>query len=104
MTPVPFSVYQKLLATQRKSDQNAVFAFFYFQRGRLSDKHNAPQPAFLSGTSSCPGSLLAPLIKYAFTFSQYRYGSLPRTIPHSIISAADPVTNGTAIEVPVRGV
>ena len=39
--------------------------------------------------------------KYAFSFSPYKYGSLPFLIPHSIRSAAVPVTNGTAMEVPL---
>lgn len=44
----------------------------------------------------------APRLRYAFTFSPYRYGSFPLTIPHSIKSAALPVTNGVAKDVPVN--
>ena len=40
-------------------------------------------------------------MRYAFSFSPYRQGSFPFTIPHCIIRAADPVTNGAAKEVPI---
>ena len=49
-----------------------------------------------------PGSGLAPLCIYAFTFSPYKYGSFSLMIPHSIISAAPPVTNGVANDVPLK--
>ena len=47
------------------------------------------------------GILLAPLIKYAFTFSPYKKISFPYRIPHCIKSAALPVTKGVAIDVPL---
>lgn len=70
--------------------------------GILSSKHNAPYPTCGFGYSVNPGNGLAPLLRYAFTFSPYRYRSFPRTIPHSIISAAAPDTNGVAKDVPVN--
>jgi len=39
--------------------------------------------------------------KLEFSFSPYRYRSFSRMIPHSIKSAALPVTKGTANEVPL---
>ena len=44
--------------------------------------------------------LFAPRINEAFSFSPYRNGSFPFTIPHCISKHADPDTNGTAIDVP----
>ena len=45
-----------------------------------------------SDTRQIPGTFFAPRLRYAFTFSPYRYGSFPLTIPHSIKSAALPVS------------
>ncbi len=55
-----------------------------------------------SDTRQIPVLFFAPRLRYAFTFSPYRYGSFPLTIPHSIKSAALPVTNGVAKDVPVN--
>ena len=68
----------------------------------LSLTQSAPYPSWGFGHSAYPGSCLAPLRRYAFTFSPYRYGSFPSTIPHSIRSAAAPVTKGAAKDVPVN--
>ena len=68
----------------------------------LSATQSAPKPTLSLGRSLSPLKGLAPLRKYAFTFSPYRKASLPRTIPHCIRSAAAPVTKGVAKEVPVK--
>ncbi len=66
--------------------------------------HNPPQPTLEFGYSFSPRRAFAPARRYAFTFSPYKKGSLPLTIPHSISSAALPATMGVAKEVPVIGV
>ena len=68
--------------------------------GMLSERHNLPHPTLSFGYRSNPGRGWAPRRRYAFTFSPQRKGSFPLTIPHSIKRAADPVTNGVAIDVP----
>ena len=68
---------------------------------RLCAVHKAPHPTLSFGYFSKPGSGWAPRLRYAFTFSPHRNGSFLLTIPHSIISAADPVTNAVANDVPV---
>lgn len=60
---------------------------------------SAPNCGF--GHTSYPGSCLAPRIRYAFSFSPYKNGSLPSTMPHCIRRAPLPVTIGAAKEVPV---
>ena len=70
--------------------------------GILPFTHSAPHPTVSLGNSSYPGRRLAPLLRYAFTFSPYRNESLPFTIPHSIKRAQAPVANGAAKEVPVK--
>ena len=60
--------------------------------GRLSLTHSTPYPSCAFGHRSYPGTSRAPRLRYAFTFSPYRYGSLPLTIPHSMRRAALPVT------------
>ena len=67
----------------------------------ISETHNFPYPVSGLGYSANPGNVCAPLLKYAFTFSPYRNGSLPFTIPHSIRSATLPVTKGVAKDVPL---
>ena len=81
---------------------NYIPKYADYPLGILSDTQSVPQPNCEFGHCvNPPISLLAPLIKYALIFSPYKYGSLPSTIPHCIRSAAPPVTNGVAIEVPV---
>ena len=80
----------------------SVFWTPCFYTGRLLCTHSAPHPVRALGVSVVPGNFFAPLIRYAFSFSPYRNGSFPRTIPHSINKAALPVTKGVAKEVPVK--
>ena len=72
--------------------------------GRLFLRHNAPHPLCGLGCSCVPGSFLAPRLNLAFTFSPYKTGSFPFTIPHCISAAQLPVTKGVAMEVPVSSV
>ena len=72
--------------------------------GILSSIHKRPHPTLSFGYRSNPGRGWAPRRRYAFTFSPQRKGSFPLTIPHSIINAAAPVTNGVAKDVPVTPV
>ena len=70
---------------------------------RLEAKHSAPYPTLESGYSATPRIGFAPFLRYAFTFSPYKYGSFFITIPHCISNAAAPVAKGAANEVPVTG-
>lgn len=62
--------------------------------------HNAPHPALSDGTGTDLNGT-APRMSCAFILAPYIYGSLPFTIPHCIRSAAVPVTNGAAMDVPL---
>ena len=62
--------------------------------------HNAPHPALSDGTGTELNGT-APRMSCAFILAPYIYGSLPFTIPHCIRSAAVPVTNGAAMDVPL---
>ena len=65
-------------------------------------RQSAPHPICGFGYSVNPGSVFAPLIRYALNFSPYKKTSFQFTIPHCISKLALPVTKGVAIEVPER--
>ena len=75
----------------------------YFLNRQALPHAQCPIPYPGIGIALLPRQFFRPFRRYAFTLSPYRYGSFPRTIPHSIKSAAAPVTKGAAKEVPVTG-
>ncbi len=95
-------IYPELTHNKHFIRHNIPKLFLY--PGRLSLTQSAPYPICGFGHSFSAGICLAPRIRYAFIFSPYRYRSFPFTIPHCIRSAAPPLTNGVAIDVPLRTV
>ena len=71
------------------------------QSGKLDPKHSIPHPSCSFGYV-LPARLFAPLCKKAFRRCPYKLLSLPLTIPHCSRRAAEPVTKGVAMEVPLR--
>ncbi len=86
---------------------SGILPFSY--SGRLSDKHKVPTPP---ADSDIPAADQKPFLLRAdalrgsvrFYFFSVQVRIVSAHNPHSIRSAAPPVTNGVAIEVPERAV